>query len=45
VIEFPSYAAALDCYRSSDYQAAMALRRGKAEADLFVIEGYDGPQS
>src|SRR5882757_3048568 len=45
VIEFPSYVAALDCYRSSDYQAAMALRKGKAEADLFVIEGYDGPQS
>jgi uncharacterized protein (DUF1330 family) len=45
VIEFPSYAAALDCYRSSDYQAAIALRKGKAEADLFVIEGYDGPQS
>jgi len=45
VIEFPSYAAALACYRSSDYQAVLELRKGKAEADLFVIEGYDGPQS
>ena len=45
VMEFPSYQAALDCYRSPEYQAALALRKGKAELDLFVIEGYDGPQS
>ena len=45
VMEFPSYQAALDCYRSPEYQAAKALRKGKAEVDLFVIEGYDGPQS
>jgi len=45
VLEFPSYQAARDCYRSPEYQAAIALRRGKAEADLLVIEGYDGPQS
>jgi len=45
VIEFPSYAAALACYRSPDYQAAAALRKGKAEIDLFVVEGYDGPQT
>jgi uncharacterized protein (DUF1330 family) len=45
VLEFPSYVAALACYRSSDYQAAAALRKGKAEFNLFVIEGYDGPQT
>ena len=45
VLEFPSYQAARDCYRSPEYQAAKALRRGKAEADLLIIEGYDGPQS
>jgi uncharacterized protein (DUF1330 family) len=45
VLEFPSYRAALDCYRSPDYQAAAALRKGKAEVDLFIIEGYDGPQT
>ena len=39
VIEFPSYDAALACYRSADYQAAVALRKGKAECDLVVIEG------
>lgn len=41
VIEFPSYQAALDCYRSPQYQAAKALRQGKGEIDLVVIEGYD----
>ena len=40
VIEFPSYQAALDCYRSADYQAAASLRKGKAEFDLLIIEGY-----
>jgi uncharacterized protein (DUF1330 family) len=45
VLEFPSFEAALACYRSPDYQAAAALRRGKGELDLIVVEGYDGPQS
>jgi uncharacterized protein (DUF1330 family) len=44
VVEFPSSAAALACYRSPEYQAAAVLRKGKAEFDLIVIEGYDGPQ-
>ncbi len=39
VLEFPSYEAALACYRSADYQAAAILRKGKAEVDLVVIEG------
>jgi uncharacterized protein (DUF1330 family) len=42
VLEFPSFAAALACYRSPDYQAAKTLRDGKAEADVIVTEGYDG---
>ena len=41
-LEFPSYQAALDCYRSADYQAARALRLGKGEIDLVILEGYDG---
>jgi uncharacterized protein (DUF1330 family) len=45
VLEFPSYRAALDCYRSPEYQAAKALRKGKGELDLVVVEGYDGPQT
>ena len=42
VIEFPDYATALACYRSPEYQAAKKLRDGKAEADVIVVEGYDG---
>ena len=42
VMEFPSYEAALACYRSPEYQAAKALRQGKADADLVVIEAYGG---
>ncbi len=44
VLEFPSYQAALDCYNSPEYQAAVALRAPCATADMIVIEGYDGPQ-
>lgn len=44
VIEFPSYEAALACYRSPEYQAAAALRKGRAEFDLVIIAGYDGVQ-
>src|SRR5439155_1003286 len=42
VLEFPSYRAALDCYRSAEYQAAAALRKDKAEFDLIIIEGCEG---
>jgi uncharacterized protein (DUF1330 family) len=42
VLEFPSYHAARACYRSPAYQAAKKLREGKAEADLVIVEGYDG---
>ena len=44
VMEFPSYDAALACYRSDDYQAAAALRKGTAEVDLVIIEAFDPPQ-
>lgn len=44
VIEFPSYQAALDCYKSADYQAAKALRDPVSTGDIVIIEGYDGPQ-
>ena len=44
VIEFPSYQAALDCYRSPEYRRAMGFRRDASEADIVIIEGYDGPQ-
>jgi uncharacterized protein (DUF1330 family) len=44
VLEFKDYATALACYRSPEYKKAMALRAGAADADIIVIEGYDGPQ-
>jgi uncharacterized protein (DUF1330 family) len=44
VLEFPDFASALACYRSSEYDAARKLRLGKSEADLVIVEGYDGAQ-
>jgi len=44
VIEFPSYAAAAKCYHSQEYKRAMTLRQGKADLDIAIIEGYEGPQ-
>lgn len=44
VIEFADYATALACYRSPEYAEAMTLRRNASQADLLVVEGYDGPQ-
>jgi uncharacterized protein (DUF1330 family) len=44
VLEFPSYEAAVACYHSPEYAAALGAREGKAVIDLAVVEGYDGPQ-
>jgi uncharacterized protein (DUF1330 family) len=44
VVEFPSYEAALACYRSPEYQAAVKLRQPVSTLDLVIVEGYDGPQ-
>ena len=44
VIEFPSYEAALTCYRSPEYQANIKVRQPHSVADIVIIEGYDGPQ-
>src|SRR6188768_1551924 len=44
VLEFPDYASALACYRSPEYARAIELRKGKANADIVVMDGYDGPQ-
>jgi uncharacterized protein (DUF1330 family) len=42
VVEFPSFDAALACYRSPDYVPVKKLRQGNAEVDLVIVEGYDG---
>ena len=44
LIEFPSHAAAVDCWHSPDYQAAMKIREPVSSADVVIVEGYDGPQ-
>lgn len=44
VIEFPDLATAHACYNSPEYQHGVKFRKASAEADLIIIEGYDGPQ-
>ena len=44
VLEFKDYQTALACYRSPEYQKAVALRKPHSVADIVIIEGYDGPQ-
>ncbi|MES2334895.1 MAG: DUF1330 domain-containing protein [Pseudomonadota bacterium] len=38
VARFPSLEAAVACYRSPEYQAALAHAKGAAERDLMVVE-------
>ncbi len=44
VIEFPTYQAALVCWKSPEYQRAIKLRKDVSTIDLVIIEGYEGPQ-
>jgi uncharacterized protein (DUF1330 family) len=44
IIEFPSYEAALACYRSPEYERSRKLREGISTADIIVLEGYEGVQ-
>jgi uncharacterized protein (DUF1330 family) len=44
VIEFLSYQAAVDCWHSAEYQAALLIRQPVSTADLVIVEGYEGPQ-
>jgi uncharacterized protein (DUF1330 family) len=44
VVEFPSFDAAMACYRSPDYVPIKKLRQGNADVDLVIVEGYDGPK-
>ncbi len=41
VIEFESYARAVECYESAEYAPALALRKQYAETDLLIVEGAD----
>ena len=44
VIEFPSYQAALDCWNSPEYKAALAIRAPISDGDMVIVEGYEGEQ-
>ncbi|MFD0934255.1 DUF1330 domain-containing protein [Methylobacterium trifolii] len=44
VLEFPSYAVALECWNSDLYQEARAKQKGAVESEIIVIEGYDDAQ-
>ena len=39
IIEFQSYEAALACYHSPEYQAAVRLRQAYAQSDIVIVEG------
>lgn len=38
VARFPSFDAAVACYQSDEYQAALAHARGASDRDLVIIE-------
>jgi uncharacterized protein (DUF1330 family) len=40
LVEFPTYAAAQECFYSAAYQAAITLRSGVAEFSIVIAEGY-----
>jgi uncharacterized protein (DUF1330 family) len=44
VIEFPTYQAALDCWNSPEYKAALAIRVPISEGDVVIVGGYEGEQ-
>lgn len=39
IIEFETYEHALACYRSPEYQIAVAIRQACAEGEIVVVEG------
>ena len=39
IIEFPSFKSALECWNSTEYQEAKALRLGAVDIDIVIIEG------
>jgi uncharacterized protein (DUF1330 family) len=39
ILEFPSYAAARDCFFSPEYQAALGIFKTCAESDVVIVEG------
>lgn len=44
IVEFPSYQAALDCWNSPEYQAALKIRLPVATLHLVIVEGNEVAQ-
>ena len=44
VIEFPTYEAALACWKSPEYQRAIKLREPVSTMDLVIVEGHEDAQ-
>ena len=44
ILEFESIEKALACYHSMEYQWALEIRKNIADADIYVMEQYEGPQ-
>src|ERR1700678_2777589 len=44
VIEFRDYETAVACHDSEEYREAAKLRDASSDADIVIVEGYDGPQ-
>lgn len=42
VIEFPSYAAALEAYHAAEYEAGKQLRFDASTGNFAIVEGFDG---
>ena len=44
LVEFPSYADAVACYKDPAYTEAAKIRHSIAEGWQTIVEGYDGTQ-
>ena len=43
LLEFPTMQAAIDWYRGEEYTSIRKLRAGVARANIYVVDGLDGP--
>ena len=41
IVEFPTYADALACYNSPEYQENMKIRQANSEGSILVVEGVE----
>ena len=41
IIEFDTYAAAVDAYNSAEYQAMIPIRAAASTGNFIIVEGFD----